>query len=136
MIRRLMLIGGAILAAATAAAMALRPRRRAGWAGRRVGRRHDGTTVPSPAVTAPLGPTEPEPAGPLEAADELRGIKGIGQAIAERLRGSGVTTIEQIAAWTPEEAQGIAARIKVTPERIVREDWVGQARALRQEEPG
>ena len=36
----------------------------------------------------------------------------------------------QLAAWSDEDIDTYGARIKVSPERIRREDWVGQARAI------
>ena len=35
----------------------------------------------------------------------------------------------RLAAWTDADIDAYGARIKVSPERIRREDWVGQARA-------
>ena len=66
------------------------------------------------------------------AGDDLQVIKGIGAVSAERLGSIGVTTYAEIAAWSPEDLERIAARIKVSAERIKREDWVGQAREIGQ----
>jgi predicted flap endonuclease-1-like 5' DNA nuclease len=41
----------------------------------------------------------------------------------------GVTTAAQVAAWTDEDVERAAAQIKVSAERIRREDWIGQAQA-------
>jgi len=60
----------------------------------------------------------------------LRRIRGIGPAYERALLGIGFTTVEQIAELTPEEIERIAPLIKARPDRIVRDDWVGQARAL------
>ena len=46
------------------------------------------------------------------------------------LRGAGVTTWAQIAAWTPEEARDLALRLDLQPGRITSDDWVGQAQRL------
>jgi predicted flap endonuclease-1-like 5' DNA nuclease len=62
--------------------------------------------------------------------DDLRAIKGLGAVAAEKLRGAGVTTYAQIAAWTPDEARDIALRLELQPGRVASDDWVGQARAL------
>jgi predicted flap endonuclease-1-like 5' DNA nuclease len=40
-----------------------------------------------------------------------------------------VTTVAQIATWSDADVESVAAQIKVSPERIRREDWAGQARA-------
>jgi large subunit ribosomal protein L21 len=68
------------------------------------------------------------------AADDLTQLKGIGAVSAERLAGIGVTTFAQLASWSDEDLQAHAAEIKVSPDRIRREDWVGQARAASDEE--
>jgi large subunit ribosomal protein L21 len=88
------------------------------------------TDTEAPALaSAPAGPSADPP--PTEAAgDDLRAIKGLGAVAAEKLRGAGVTTWAQIAAWTPEEARELALRLELQPGRIASDDWVGQARAL------
>ncbi len=60
----------------------------------------------------------------------LRRIRGIGPAYERALLGIGITTVEQIAELSAEEVERIAPLIKARPDRIVRDDWVGQARAL------
>ena len=67
--------------------------------------------------------------GTATAGDDLTTIKGIGAISQDRLAAAGVTTFAQVAAWTDEDIEGVGARIKVSPARIHREDWVGQARA-------
>lgn len=62
--------------------------------------------------------------------DDLRAIKGLGAVAAEKLRGAGVTTYAQIAAWTPDEARDIALRLELQPGRVASDDWVGQAQTL------
>ena len=42
----------------------------------------------------------------------------------------GITTVSQVAQFTPEEIERIAPLIKARADRIVRDDWVGQARLL------
>jgi predicted flap endonuclease-1-like 5' DNA nuclease len=63
------------------------------------------------------------------AGDDLTDIKGIGAVSAERLNDAGVTTFAEIAAWSDEDLEANSAKIKVSADRIRREDWVGQARA-------
>ena len=62
--------------------------------------------------------------------DELRSIRGIGPVTADLLRGLGVTSVEQIAAWSPDDVGRIAERVDLPVERIEEEDWVGQAQAV------
>jgi predicted flap endonuclease-1-like 5' DNA nuclease len=70
---------------------------------------------------------------PPSVSDPFRSIKGIGAVSAERLGAMGITTPRQVAAWTDDDVERVAAEIKVSAERIRREDWVGQARALVEE---
>jgi predicted flap endonuclease-1-like 5' DNA nuclease len=58
--------------------------------------------------------------------DDLQRIRGIGQRNEELLNGLGIFHFGQIAAWTPAEARWIGGHIAF-PERIERDDWVGQA---------
>lgn len=60
----------------------------------------------------------------------LRRIRGIGPAYERALASLGVTRVQQIAAWTPRDVQTIAEKLKIRVERIAKDDWVEQARAL------
>jgi predicted flap endonuclease-1-like 5' DNA nuclease len=60
----------------------------------------------------------------------LRQIRGIGPAYERALLGLGITSIEQIAALSAQDIERIAPLIKARADRILRDDWVGQARAL------
>ena len=62
--------------------------------------------------------------------DAFSAIKGIGPAMEERLRASGVTSVAQVAAWSDDDIAAIAPGLKVRPERIRREAWVEQAQAV------
>ena len=64
------------------------------------------------------------------AADDLQTVKGIGDVSERRLAEQGITTFAQIAAWSDVDLEAVAGAIKVSPERMRREDWVGQARAI------
>jgi predicted flap endonuclease-1-like 5' DNA nuclease len=44
----------------------------------------------------------------------------------------GISTADQVAGWTEADLDRVAGEIHVSAERIRREDWVGQARALLQ----
>ena len=58
--------------------------------------------------------------------DNLQRIRGIGQKNEELLNSLGIYHFGQIAAWTPAEARWVASHLAF-PERIERDDWVGQA---------
>jgi len=58
--------------------------------------------------------------------DNLQRIRGVGQKNEELLNSLGIYHFGQIAAWTPAEARWVAAHLAF-PERIERDDWVGQA---------
>ncbi|HEX7450709.1 MAG TPA: helix-hairpin-helix domain-containing protein [Polyangiaceae bacterium] len=60
----------------------------------------------------------------------LRRIRGIGPAYERALLGLGITSIAQIAALSPQDIERIAPLIKARADRILRDDWVGQAQAL------
>jgi predicted flap endonuclease-1-like 5' DNA nuclease len=66
----------------------------------------------------------------LAAAPSLRQIRGIGPAFERSLLGLGITTVSQIAALDAAEIERIAPLIKARPDRILRDDWVGQAQRL------
>jgi predicted flap endonuclease-1-like 5' DNA nuclease len=42
----------------------------------------------------------------------------------------GVTRVQQIAAWSEADVRAFAEKLKIKPERIVKDDWVGQASML------
>ena len=60
----------------------------------------------------------------------LRQIRGIGPAFERALRSLGLGTVSQIAALSADEIERIAPLIKARPDRILRDDWVGQAKRL------
>ena len=45
----------------------------------------------------------------------------------------GIYRFDQLARLTPDNVEWLAARIDWFPQRILREDWVGQARRLHNE---
>jgi predicted flap endonuclease-1-like 5' DNA nuclease len=61
--------------------------------------------------------------------DDLQRIRGIGRRNEELLNSLGIYHFGQIAAWTPAEARWVAAFLSF-PERIERDDWIGQATIL------
>jgi predicted flap endonuclease-1-like 5' DNA nuclease len=58
--------------------------------------------------------------------DNLQRIRGIGKRNEEFLYSLGIFHFGQIAAWTPAEARWVGAHLAF-PERIERDDWIGQA---------
>ncbi len=63
-------------------------------------------------------------------ANNLTLIKGIGLWIEERLNMLEIYTFEQISKLTPEDAETITEILEISPGRIDRDNWVGQAREL------
>lgn len=82
------------------------------------------------AVQAAAEPVAAPPPAPIEGSGDLTRIKGLGPKIAEQLRGIGVTSLEQIAAWDEAEIDRIDAQLGRFQGRIRRDDWPGQARFL------
>ena len=62
--------------------------------------------------------------------DDLRAIRGIGPRLAEFLHERGVHTYRRIASWSPDDVEAISRELPGFRDRIGREDWIGQARAL------
>jgi predicted flap endonuclease-1-like 5' DNA nuclease len=60
--------------------------------------------------------------------DDLTLIKGIGPFIEKRLNMLGIYTFRQISEFTPETIEHISKAIEFFPKRIVRDNWVGQAK--------
>ena len=69
-----------------------------------------------------------------DARDKLQDIKGIGPAIEKTLNEMGIFKFEQIAEMSEYDIDRIAKRLKGFRSRIYREDWIGQARELRDQE--
>jgi large subunit ribosomal protein L21 len=134
MIGRLVALGAAVAAAAAGTGAAI-------WAKRKAEEdaaleREILDIVEDEVMETPVAEPAAEPAPAGDAADgtgadtdELTDIKGIGAISKERLDHMGVTTFAQIAAWSDDDLEAASAIIKISPERIRREDWVGQARA-------
>lgn len=65
-----------------------------------------------------------------EAKDDLKRINGVGPFIEKKLNGLGIFTFEQVASLNEEQVNKVTAAIEFFPGRIMRDDWVGQARRL------
>jgi hypothetical protein len=63
--------------------------------------------------------------------DDFKIIHGIGPGVESRLHSRGVLTFAQLAALAPAEIAALLADLSgLSAERIVKQDWVGQAREL------
>ena len=62
-------------------------------------------------------------------ADDLKEISGIGLKIEEALNELGIFHFDQIASWTTDNAKWIDNYL-VFKGRVIREDWIGQAKLL------
>src|SRR5260221_3998531 len=63
--------------------------------------------------------------------DDLKLINGIGPAVEKRLNGVGIFTFVQLAALSPADiAAAVADLTGLSAERIIKQDWIGQARRL------
>lgn len=70
------------------------------------------------------------PARAVKVVQGLRRIRGIGPGYQRVLEQLGVTRVQQIAVWTSADITSAAEKLRIKPERIQKDDWVGQARAL------
>lgn len=66
--------------------------------------------------------------------DNLRKIKGVGPAIEKTLNELGIFRYQQIADMSEYDIDRVANRLKGFRSRIYREDWIGQARELRDQQ--
>ncbi|MEO0387103.1 MAG: helix-hairpin-helix domain-containing protein [Pseudomonadota bacterium] len=82
--------------------------------------------VETPVAAAAEAPKAEEPAD----VDDLTAIKGIGPKMAGALEAEGITSFRQIADWSPEDVGPLESKIGSLPGRILRDDWIGQARSL------
>jgi|GEM_PF-1276000 len=63
--------------------------------------------------------------------DDLKLINGIGPAVEKRLNGVGIFTFAQLAVLSPADiAAAVASLSGLSTERIIKQDWIGQARKL------
>jgi NADH-quinone oxidoreductase subunit E len=98
---------------------------------------------PPPPPAAPVAPAAPAaPAAPPEAkpelhtapkggkADDLELIWGVGPKLREMLNTMGVWHFDQIAAWTQKEIAWVDERLEGFKGRILRDDWIEQAKKL------
>ena len=67
--------------------------------------------------------------------DDLKRISGVAAKLEQRLNEFGIYTYQQIMEWDPATVEEFS-RLLTFPERIARDNWVGQARALFAEKYG
>lgn len=84
---------------------------------------------PRPAASPPAELLTERPPQP----DRLQAIAGIGPVLERVLNELGIYRFKQLARMTPDNIEWLASRIDWFPQRIQREDWVGQARRLHRE---
>lgn len=63
--------------------------------------------------------------------DDLTLVSGIGPVIQKKLHQLGIYTFEQIAEFTPDDIEMVTQTLKVFKGRIGRDNWIGQAAALK-----
>lgn len=68
--------------------------------------------------------------------DDLKRIHGIGPKLESRLHGLGYRTYKQIASWSQEDIDRVEHHLGEFPDRIRRDDWIGQAQRLQAEVNG
>ncbi len=66
----------------------------------------------------------------LGANDDLKRIAGIGPGLEKKLKTEGIVSYRQIADLSPLDIQHLEATIIKFPGRILRDNWIGQAKAL------
>jgi large subunit ribosomal protein L21 len=106
---------------------------------RKNGHRQDLTSVTiTEILTGGAKPAREATAKPAAAqevkSDDISLIAGIGPKILKGLNEMGVTTLTQIAAWTPEDIERIETGLKQKG-RVGREEWIEQARELLEGKP-
>ena len=70
-----------------------------------------------------------EAATDSEVKDDVALISGVGPKLKEKLSGGGVNSLAQIAAWSESEAEKVDTDMELRG-RVLRDDWVGQAKDL------
>jgi predicted flap endonuclease-1-like 5' DNA nuclease len=68
--------------------------------------------------------------------DDLKLIVGVGPVLERMLHNLGIGTFRQIAHWTERDIAAFDAKLVEFPGRIVRDQWVTQARALHESKYG
>lgn len=87
------------------------------------------STKPAPKAVTPVKAAAAQKKAPAAKGDNLRRLIGIGPVNEKLLKGQGVTTYAQIAAWTTADIERIEHALQFGG-RVERERWVEQAKLL------
>ena len=83
------------------------------------------TAKPAAAKATEAKPAAPK-AGKAAAGGDLKKLSGVGPALEKKLMAAGVTSLEQVAAWTEADVTKIDEELSFKG-RIEREGWIAQA---------
>lgn len=83
---------------------------------------------PAAAKVTEAKPAAPK-AGKAAAGGDLKKLSGVGPALEKKLMAAGVTSLEQVAAWTEADVSKIDEELSFKG-RIEREGWIAQAKEL------
>jgi len=86
------------------------------------------TAKPAAAKVTEAKPAAPK-AGKAAAGGDLKKLSGVGPALEKKLMAAGVTSLEQVAAWTEADVTKIDEELSFKG-RIEREGWIAQAKEL------
>ena len=86
------------------------------------------TAKPAAAKVTEAKPAAPK-AGKAAAGGDLKKLSGVGPALEKKLIAAGVTSLEQVAAWTEADVTKIDEELSFKG-RIEREGWIAQAKEL------
>ena len=86
------------------------------------------TAKPAAAKATEAKPAAPK-AGKAAAGGDLKKLSGVGPALEKKLMAAGVTSLEQVAAWTEADVSKIDEELSFKG-RIEREGWIAQAKEL------
>lgn len=80
--------------------------------------------APKPAAAVKTAPAAPQ------IPDDIALLKGVGPKLVALLQSMGVTSLEQIAAWSAADVTEIDSKLGAFAGRIKRDNWVDQAKLL------
>jgi len=99
------------------------------------GEKGDASELPMPDGVAADMREKPELLdAPRGQADDLKQLRGVGPRLEEQLNRLGVWHLRQIASWSEGEAAWVDDHLEGFKGRILRDDWIGQARELTKDE--